>query len=48
LKANPELLAQIEEQIRANAAAATGRTRLGASAAVQEAAEEESGTEEQG
>jgi recombination protein RecA len=48
LKANPELLAQIEEQIRANAAAATGRTRLGASAAAQEAAEEESDTEEQG
>jgi len=29
LKGNPDLLAQIEVQIRANAAAAAGRTKLG-------------------
>jgi recombination protein RecA len=40
LKQNPELLAQIETQIRANAAAAAGLTRLGGSVAAEAAAEE--------
>ncbi len=47
LKGNPELLAQIEEQIRANAAAAAGRTRLGGSVTPPaESSEEESESEE--
>jgi recombination protein RecA len=47
LKGNPDLLAQIEAQIRANAAAAAGRTKLGSSGAVEAAAQEEdSETEE--
>jgi recombination protein RecA len=44
LKQSPELLAQIEAQIRANAAAAAGLTRLGGSRAA-EAVVEESETE---
>ena len=47
LKGNPELLAQIEEQIRANAASAAGRTRLGSSVTPPaESSEEESESEE--
>jgi hypothetical protein len=47
LKGNPDLLAQIEAQIRANAAAAAGRTKLGSSEVVEAAAQEEdSETEE--
>jgi recombination protein RecA len=47
LKGNPELLAQIEEQIRANAASAAGMTRLGSSAMPPaESSEEESEPEE--
>jgi recombination protein RecA len=47
LKGNPDLLAQIEAQIRANAAAAAGRPKLGSSGVVEEAAQEEdSETEE--
>jgi recombination protein RecA len=41
LKGNPEFLAQIEAQIRANSAAAAGRTKLGSSGAVEAAAQEE-------
>jgi recombination protein RecA len=46
LKANPELLAQIETQIRDNAAAATGLTRLGSSGAVAETAEDKDDEQE--
>jgi recombination protein RecA len=46
LKANPELLAQIETQIRDNAAAATGLTRLGSSGAVPETAEDKDNAQE--
>jgi recombination protein RecA len=47
LKGNPELLAQIEGQIRANAASAAGMTRLGSSAMPPaESSEEESEPEE--
>jgi recombination protein RecA len=46
LKQNPELLAQIEEQIRANAAAAAGMTRLGSIAMPSESEDEEESEEE--
>jgi recombination protein RecA len=47
LKQNPDLLAQIEEQIRANAANAAGMTRLGSSAMPPASGEEESESEEE-
>jgi len=41
LRQNPEMLAQIEEQIRANAAAAAGMTKLGSSAMPSESEDEQ-------